>query len=200
MGSHWEPGLNADYYFTWWYDYQGRCYVAWNCCPVPGFSGSPPAVGGVSKNAKEGHQCSTLALDAVSLFSGIWVPHVLDALVALIFGSRYKTWESSKPLLLEDVPRMETSQRTPDPPQRVWTPSSLCTARFPNTAQGSVWVVQCCAALVAALDSGQGGGMILLYQRIPALRAMPLTSLRPQEKHMFTKRIVNPKQLMWIIV
>lgn len=200
MGSHRKPGLTADYHFTWWYDYQCRSYVAWNCCPMLGFSGSPPAVGGVSKNAKEEHQCRTLALDARSLFSGIWVPHVLDALVALIFGSCYKTWESSKPPLLGDAPRMETSQRTPDSPQRVWTPSSLCTAHFPNTAQGSVCVVQRCVALVAALDSGQGEGTILLYQHIPALRAMPLTSLRPQEKHMFTKRIVNPKQLMWIIV
>nr|CAI9700378.1 unnamed protein product [Rangifer tarandus platyrhynchus] len=81
--------------------------------------GSPPAVGGVSKNAKKEHQCGTLALDAVSLFSGIWVPHVLDALVALTFGSCYKTSESSKPPLLEDAPRMETSQRTSDSPQCV---------------------------------------------------------------------------------
>lgn len=56
---------------------------------------------------------------AVTLFSGIWVPHVLAALVALIFGSCYKTSESSKPPLLMDEPRMEKYQRMSDSPQCV---------------------------------------------------------------------------------
>ena len=82
----------------------------------------------------------------------------------------------------------------------VWTSSSFCAARFPSTSQSFVCVVKCYTAFVVALDSDPWVGMILLYQCIPTLRVMPLTSVRPQEKHMFTKRTLNPKQLIWILV
>lgn len=52
-------------------------------------------------------------------FRLLWVPHVLTALVALIFGSCYKTSGSSNPSLLVDEPRMEKYQRRFDSPQCV---------------------------------------------------------------------------------
>lgn len=75
--------------------------------------------------------------------------------------------------------------------QHLESSSPFCTAYFLNTSKSFALVVKCYIAFVGDLDFDQWVRIILLNQNIHTPRTMPIISVRPKEKHIFTEPYKN---------